>query len=222
MNGGGKLRVMVVDDHPVFAEALAMAMDASGEMSCVATAPDAQEAQRLAAETRPDVIVMDVVLGGTDGIAATRSLRESHPGTRVLVLTGQTPTASLVHAAADAGASGLLSKSASLSVVVETIAALRDHCFTVDRKTLRVLCAPALADTAGRSGPSAALLTRREQDILGLLVSGVDLQTASVRLGITVNTARGYVKNLYRKLGVHNQLELLAVAREKGLLEPTG
>ena len=92
----------------------------------------------------------------------------------------------------------------------------------MDRKTLGVLCAPALAGQAGRSGPSAALLTRREQDILGLLVSGVDLQTGSVRLGITLNTARGYVKNLYRKLGVHNQLELLAVAREKGLLEPAG
>ncbi len=219
MRPDGTLRVMVVDDHPVFAEALALAMDAAGEMSCVATAPDADEAQRLAAETRPDVIVMDLVLNGTDGIAATRSLRERHPGTRVLVLTGQAPTASLVQAAADAGASALLSKAVSLSVVVETIASLTDHCFTVDRKTLGVLCAPALA---GRAGPSVALLTRREQDILGLLVSGVDLQTGSVRLGITLNTARGYVKNLYRKLGVHNQLELLAVAREKGLLEPAG
>ena len=222
MRPDATLRVMVVDDHPVFAEALALAMDAAGEMSCVATAPDADEAQRLAAETRPDVIVMDLVLNGTDGIAATRSLCERHPGTRVLVLTGQTPTASLVQAAADAGASALLSKAESLSVVVETIASLTDHCFTVDRKTLGVLCAPALAGQAGRSGPSAALLTRREQDILGLLVSGVDLQTGSIRLGITLNTARGYVKNLYRKLGVHNQLELLAVAREKGLLEPAG
>ena len=159
MKRDGTLRVMVVDDHPVFAEALALAMDAAGEMSCVATAPDAAEAQRLAAETRPDVIVMDLVLNGTDGIAATRSLRERHPGTRVLVLTGQTPTASLVHAAADAGASALLSKGESLSVVVETIAALTDHCFTLDRKTLGVLCAPALAGQAGRSGPSAALLT---------------------------------------------------------------
>ena len=222
MKGDGTLRVMVVDDHPVFAEALALAVDASGEMSCVATAPDGDAARRLAAETRPDVIVMDVVLDGTDGIAATRSLRQSHPGTRVLVLTGQAPTASLVHAAAEAGASALLSKGASLSVVVETIASLSDQCFTLDRKTLGVLCAPALVGQADGSGPSAALLTRREQDILGLLVSGVDLQTGSVRLGITVNTARGYVKNLYRKLGVHNQLELLAVAREKGLLEAAG
>jgi len=57
---------------------------------------------------------------------------------------------------------------------------------------------------------------------LSLLVSGVDLRSAAARLGITVNTARGYVKNLYRKLGVHNQLELLALARERGLLENAG
>jgi DNA-binding NarL/FixJ family response regulator len=63
------------------------------------------------------------------------------------------------------------------------------------------------------------LLTRREQDILSLLTNGVDLQAASSRLGIKVNTTRGYVKNLYRKLGVHNQIELLAVARERGLLQ---
>ncbi len=53
------------------------------------------------------------------------------------------------------------------------------------------------------------------------MVRGVDLQNAAARLGITVNTARGYVKTLYRKLGVHNQLELVALARERGLLEPT-
>ncbi len=222
MNGNGALTVMVVDDHPVFAEALALAINAAAELSCVAVAADADEAARLAAETEPDVVVMDVGLEGTDGITATRSLRETHPATRVLVLTGQSPTAPLVHAAAEAGASALLSKAASLRAVVDTISSLTDHCFTLDRKTVGALCEPALAGQVVRARPSGALLTRREQDILGLLVRGVDLQAASVRLGITVNTARGYVKNLYRKLGVHNQLELLAVAREKGLLEPAG
>ena len=118
------------------------------------------------------------------------------------------------------GRSGLLSKAASLNEVVETVSSLTDHSFTMDRESVASLCGPPVAQGAPRSRGSA-LLTRREQDILDLLVSGVDLQ-APVRLGITVNTARGYVKNLYRKLGVHNQLELLAVAREKGLLEAAG
>jgi DNA-binding NarL/FixJ family response regulator len=210
---------MVVDGQPVFGEALAVAINAAPRLTCVAVAPDADEAERLAAETKPDVVVMDVGHDGTDGLNVTRSLRESHPGTRVLVLTGQSPSAPLVHAASEAGASALLSKASSLSVVVEAISSLTADCFTLERTTVSALCEPALAGRPARASQSGTVLTRREQDILDLLARGVDLQTGSARLGITVHTARGYVKNLYRKLGVHNQLELLAVARETGLLE---
>ena len=138
----------------------------------------------------------------------------------MLVLTGRSLGPSFVREVAGAGACGLLPKSVSLGVVVETIPALRPQAFTIDRESLSSLCVdgPGAARSA-RPGGSTSALTRRELDILGLLASGVDLQRAAARLGITVNTARGYVKNLYRKLGVHNQLELLAVARERGLLD---
>jgi two-component system response regulator DesR len=215
----GAIRVMVVDDHAVFAEALAMAINASGRMRCVAIANDADEAHRMAADSEPDVVVMDVGLEGPDGIAVTTSLRRSRPQTRVLVLTGQVPTAPLVHAAAQAGASALLLKSNRLTEVVDAIPSLPDHAFTMDHKTVEILCAPALAGLATRNRSTSAFLTRREYDILGLLALGVDLQSAAHRLGITVNTARGYVKGLYRKLNVHTQLELLAVARERGLID---
>jgi DNA-binding NarL/FixJ family response regulator len=210
---------MVVDDHAVFAEALAMVINASGRMRCVAIANDADEAHRLAEENDPDVVVMDVGLDGTDGITATETLRRTRPQTRVLVLTGQVPTAPLVHAVAQAGASALLLKSTSLTHVVDTIPSLADHAFAMDHKTVELLCAPAIANLVTQSRSSAALLTRREHDILGLLARGVDLQSAARRLGITVNTARGYVKGLYRKLNVHTQLELLVVARERGLID---
>ena len=138
------LTVMVVDGQPVFGEALALAIDAAPKLSCVAVAPDADEAERLAAETQPDVVVMDLGPDGTDVIAATRSLRESHPGTRVLVLTGQSPDAPLVRAAAEAGASALLTKASRLSVVVDAISSLTEDCFTLDRTTVRELCEPSL------------------------------------------------------------------------------
>ena len=212
----GAMKVMVVDDHAVFAEALAMAINASGRMRCVAIASDADEAHRMAEESDPDVVVMDVGLEGPDGIVTTSWLRQSRPKTRVVVLTGQVPTAPLIHAVAQAGASALLLKSTGLTEVVETIPSLAEHGFTMDHKTVELLCAPALAGLATRSRSTAILLTRREHDILELLAQGVDLQSAAHHLGITVNTARGYVKGLYRKLDVHTQLELLAVAREEG------
>ena len=112
----------------------------------------------------------------------------------------------------------MLPKSASLDAVVEALPSLRTPCFTLDRASLRALVAGPDAATA-RRGTGTSILTNREQDILRLLVGGIDLQRASARLSITVNTARGYVKNLYRKLGVHNRPELLAVARERGLLD---
>lgn len=218
VRSGGPLRVMVVDDHPVFAQALALAIEATEDLACVGTALDMDEAAELADEFGPEVAVVDVQLDGTDGVTGTRRLLGRHPEMQVLVLTGLPLSRSLVHDVAASGASGLLPKSASLGEVVDMIPSLREHSFSVERRCLVSLC-----ETNGLKEPptrsrGTSLLTKREQDILSLLVSGVDLQSAAVRLGITVNTARGYVKNLYRKLGVHNQLELLAVARERGLL----
>src|ERR1022692_2349609 len=83
------LTVLVVDDHPVFADALALALNNCEYLSCVGTAADTDHALSRAQETAPDVVVMDVDLGASDGIAATRQLRERYPRTRVLVLTGQ-------------------------------------------------------------------------------------------------------------------------------------
>ncbi len=220
MTGDGTIKVMVVDGQPLFAEALALAINASARASCVAIAPGAEEALHRARETRPDVAIIDAGVV-TEGIAATQTLRATQPDLRVLVLTGRAPDASLVREAARAGASALLPKTASLRVVVESIPSLTEGCFTMDRRTVELLCAAA-PGRAARSHGADGQLTGREQDILGLLVSGVDLQRASARLGITVNTARGYVKNLYRKLGVHNQLELLAVTRDRGLLDDLG
>jgi DNA-binding NarL/FixJ family response regulator len=209
--------VIIVDGHPVFAEALAIAIEATGELTCVGTADDIDAATGLAEAYRPDVAVLDVQLSGSEGV---RLLLERHPQMRVLVLTGLPLNPALVHEVANSGAAGLLPKSTSLGVVGGTIPALGGHTFAVDRQSLIGLCESAGGPSVRRSSDSSPL-TGRERDILSLLAVGVDLQGAAGRLGITVNTARGYVKNLYRKLGVHNQLELLAVARERGLLDPT-
>lgn len=219
MKAGGPLKVMVVDDHLVFAEALAVAMEATGELTCVGTALDIDQAVALADECEPEVAVVDVRLEGTEDMSGTRRILERHPDMQVLVLTGLPLSRSLVHDVAAGGAAGLLPKSASLGLVVETIPSLRDGSFVVDRRGLVSLLGTDIPDVEPRRSRTAAMLTGREQDILFLLVGGVDLQSAAARLGITVNTARGYVKNLYRKLDVHTQLELLAVARERGLLD---
>ncbi len=214
---GKRLDVLIVDDHPVFAQALALAIDTSNELRCTGVASTAAEALSAAEEVAPDAVVMDIGLGEGDGIALTREITSRHPETRVLILTGQNPTPELIQASVEARASGFLPKVVSLGAVVDAVVLLSTECFVTDRDVIGMLCAQRPA----RPGPAPAqanTLTNRERDILELLVEGVDVQAASLRLGISVNTARGYVKNLYRKLGVHNQLELLAVARRRDLL----
>jgi DNA-binding NarL/FixJ family response regulator len=206
--------VLVVDDHQVFSEALSMAIDARDGMRCTGVALTHDDAVRMAGETRPDVVVMDVGFEDSDGLETTAVLRERDPGLLVLVLTGQPPRAQLVQAASDAGASGFMVKTSALGTVLDAIAAISNSYFALDRRSLDALCAPP-ADADSRGGR----LTGRERDILDFLSEGVDLQAAATRLGISVNTARGYVKNLHRKLGVRNQVELLAAARERGLLD---
>lgn len=217
MEGDTSLDVVIVDDHPVFAQALAMAIDSSGDLRCAGVASDAEGALALAEQARPDAVVMDIGLGDDDGIALTREITSRYPETRVLILTGQNPSPTIVQASAEARASGFLPKMVSLGTVVDAVPLLSTDCFVTDRDLIGMLCAQRPA-RPGTSATRTDALTRRERDILELLVEGVDVQAAALRLGITVNTARGYVKNLYRKLGVHNQLELLAVARRRELL----
>jgi DNA-binding NarL/FixJ family response regulator len=220
---GDSSAVMVVADHAVFAEALALAIDDARSMSCVAVADGAEQALRLAAHTSPDVAVVNLDPDDEDDFKTIRALLEARPTLHVLLLTEQSPSPRLVQGAVEAGAAAVFPKTTSLGVVVAAIPRLSDHLFTTDRRTITALCENETPTTPTPSDNlrTSNLLTRRERDILALLDRGIDLPTASDRLGISVNTTRGYVKNLYRKLDVHSQVELLAVARDKGLLDET-
>jgi DNA-binding NarL/FixJ family response regulator len=221
---GESSAVMVVADHAVFAEALALAIDDAKSMSCVAVADGAEQALRLAAHTSPDVAVINLDPDDEEDFKTIRALLEARPSLHVLLLTEQSPSPRLVQGAVEAGAAAVFPKTTSLGVVVAAIPRLSHHLFTTDRRTITALCEPPETPTASTPSDNhrpSNLLTRRERDILALLDRGIDLPTASDRLGISVNTTRGYVKNLYRKLDVHSQVELLAVARDKGLLDET-
>ncbi len=224
---GASAAVMVVADRGVLAEALALAIDSAESMSCVAVADGTDQALRQAAHMSPDVAVIDLDRDADDDFPMIRALLEVRPTLRILLLTEQSPSPGLVRAAVEAGAAAVFPKTTSLGVVVAAIPCLSDYLFTTDRRTITSLCQTAVtpANISNGNGNTdnhlrtTNLLTRRERDILALLDRGIDLPSASERLGISVNTTRGYVKNLYRKLDVHSQVELLAVARDKGLLD---
>lgn len=205
-------RVVVVDDHTVFAEVLALALEREGDFQCVGHAQGVETGLAMVDALRPEIVVMDVRLADGDGIAATAELVERHPELRVVILTGEVDH-TLLRRAAAAKASALALKDGELG---DILAILR----TVDRGGFAV--APRLLGrlVGGTEVPEQRVppLTARERDVLRMLAAGLDARQIAQEMGISVHTCRGYVKSLLQKLGAHSQLEAVATAMRHGLL----
>ena len=204
-------RVMVVDDHVVFAELFGLALSGEDGFEFVGRADGVSAGIRMVESLSPDIVVMDVRLGDGDGIAATTQLTRDHPGLRVIVLTAFVD-ADLMRRAADAGACALLPKDGELSEMMHALRTARDGGFVVHPRLLKTL-----VSGEGRPQPLPPL-TQREQDVLQMLAAGLEANAIARELGISLNTCRGYVKNLLTKLGAHSQLEAVVVAMRNGLI----
>jgi DNA-binding NarL/FixJ family response regulator len=210
------MRIVVVDDHRAFSEALGMAVTLQGDLSCVGLAATARDGLDLIASQRPDVAIVDVMLPDLDGIELTRRVRELSPGTRVIVLTARTDLAVVVQAAS-AGACGFVPKERPVAEILATIRTAAAGEISMDRATLASLVARLGRSGAGRV-PSSAQLTPRELEVLSLLAEGRSVRQITKDLRISMHTCRGAVRSILRKLGVHSQLEAVVKASREGLL----
>jgi len=224
-----RTRVIFVDDHRAFAEALGLAVSLQEDLCCVGEAATCAEGARLIATETPHVAVIDYRLPDGDGIELLRSARLISPTTQVVMVTGHADLEVMARAAA-AGAGAFLSKESTVGEVLAAIRGLRPTTSiptdneppaggAVGNAALQAAVDRFLQQAAGSDGPSRPRLTPREVDVLALLAEGVDLGATSRRLGLSVHTVRGYVKSILRKLDAHSQLEAVAVARRLGLLE---
>ena len=212
-------RVLLVDDHRAFAEAVAMAIDSHPDLACVGTPTTIAEALATVESLAPDVVLLDIYLPDGDGIDAIASIRALHPGMRILVMTGHTDV-DVMARAASAGASGFLPKENSIAAVLDAIRAARDGQMLVDGSTLaailgRVGRSPK-GDSSRRGGSTH--FTVRERDVLDLMGQGLDPHAIAARLAISLHTCRGYQKSILAKLEAHSQLEAVVVAARMGLI----
>ena len=214
-HGSTPIRVLVVDDHCTFAELVVVALAHEDDLDCVGAAHDADRARRMAQELSPDVILMDVNLGDQDGLDLTAELVAAHPGLRVVVLTAHADGDAMRRAAA-AGACALLPKDGSLPDLLNGLRSARPGGFVVHPTLLRTLVTEER--TAAAAGP-APVLTPRELLVLQLLAEGRDTRSIAHQLKISVNTCRGYVKNVLMKLDAHSQLEAVVIAGRHGLVD---
>jgi len=213
--GDEVITVLVVDGHQTFAELLGVALRGQPDLRYVGHARNGEQALRLCAELRPDVILLDPELPDADGIAIAEMLRHRQPNTRVVILTASNE-ATLVGRATAAGAAGFLSKNGALGDVLHAVHTAHGGGMTVSTDILARL----LRSTSPVVGPRGGGLTAREHEVLELMGSGLDPRAIARRLGISVHTCRGYVKAVLAKLDVHSQLEAVAVATRRGLIQP--
>ena len=216
--GEGPARVLVVDDHRALAESLALAIDSQPDLECAGTAATAAAARRLAAEEVPDILLIDVQLPDGDGIDVAAGLHVSRPEMRIVVLTGHTDVAVLARAA-EAGVCGFLPKESGVTDVLWALGTARSGGMVVDGATLSAVLDRVARLKRSQAPPQVTHdLTEREMEVLHAMGTGMDPQAIAVRLGVSVHTARGHVKNILSKLDCHSQLEAVVMAIRRGML----
>ncbi|MCU0505325.1 MAG: response regulator transcription factor [Chloroflexi bacterium] len=219
MSGDTRIRVLVVDDHRVLAEALVAALSAEPDIEVVGIASSvATVADHLG--SRVDVVLMDYMLGDGTGADATRVVKARQPAAAVVILTAVSDGETILDTVR-AGADGYLTKDRALDDVVAAVRAAHAHEMMLPRSVImeiamRVAEARQQADEA----PPVEALTPRELEVLRLLAEGLDSATICARLSIAPNTLRTHTQNMMSKLGTHSKLETVAYALRNGLVEP--
>lgn len=208
--------VMVVDDHPMWRDGVARDLQERG-FEVRATTGDAVSALRIAKTVRPDVVLMDLDLGDTSGVQASREITQEIPGTRVLVLSASGEHSDVLEAV-KAGASGYLVKSASAEELVDAIqrTAVGDAVFTPGLAGLVLGEYRRMSVNPGAEA-NAPQLTDRETDVLRFVAKGMTARQIANKLVISHRTVENHVQSTLRKLQLHNRVELARYAIEHGL-----
>ncbi|GGX61874.1 response regulator [Streptomyces fructofermentans] len=215
------IRVMVVDDHPMWRDAVARDLAESG-FDVVATAGDGEQAVRRARAVGPDVLVLDLNLPAKPGVQVCKELVGADAALRVLVLSASGEHADVLEAV-KSGATGYLLKSASTEELVDAVrrTAAGDPVFTPGLAGLvlgeyrRLASEPAPGPGAEES--RAPQLTDRETEVLRLVAKGLSYKQIAERLVISHRTVQNHVQNTLGKLQLHNRVELVRYAIERGL-----
>jgi len=210
------IRVLIVDDHAVVRAGLRLLLDAQDDIETVGEAGDAREAIFEARSTKPDVVLMDVVLGGKSGIEVTPELLHEQPETRVLVLSMQDDPR-YVREAFAAGAHGYVLKEAADTELVTAVREVaRGGRYVHPTLGARMAAADAAAADAMEHDP----LSDREREVLRLLALGHTNQEIAQMLYISVRTAETHRAHIMQKLRLETRAELVRYALAQGLLEP--
>jgi len=208
----GELRLVVADDHPIWRDAVERDLAAAG-LTVVGVAGDGEKAIRVCMATRPDVLVCDLQMPGRSGVEVTAAVVPL--GVKVLILSASGEQADVLEAV-KAGATGYLLKSAAAAELVDAVrrTAAGEAVFTPG---LAGLVLGEYRRTAAEDG--APRLTDRETEVLRLVAKGLTSKQVAERLALSHRTVENHVQNTLTKLALHNRVQLVRYAVDKGLAE---
>ena len=220
---GGRIRVIVADDHPMWRDAVARDLADAG-FEVVATADDGRSAVARTRATAPDVLVLDLHLPGLTGPQVCTALAAAGVSTRILILSASGDQQDVLEAV-KAGALGYLVKSAGREEFLEAVraTAVGEPVFTPG---LAGLVLGEFRRAKATAGPERAIpeLTERETEILKYVATGMGYKEIAATLFLSHRTVQNHVQNIFGKLQMHNRVELVRFAMERGmdLTDPTG
>lgn len=221
------ISILLVDDQALLRMGFRMVLEAEDDLEVVGEAADGATAVTMARALRPDVVLMDVRMPGTNGIEATQQITASLPETRVLILT-TFDLDSYAFAGLRAGASGFLLKDTRPTDLVDAVRTLhRGDSVVSPRVTRRLLelfgtRLPADADAGDQPAPDGVLdeLTPREREVLLALASGLSNAEIADHLGVSEATIKTHVGKVLGKLGLRDRVQAVIFAYESGLVRP--
>lgn len=209
-------KILLADDHVITRQGIRRLLEDCSDFAVVGEAGDGEEAVQLAAETQPDVIIMDVAMPRLNGIEATGQIKLTHPATAVLILSAYDDD-EYIFGALEAGAAGYLLKTASDDDLIRAIRAIRKGEPVLDPAvTRKVINRFRFPDKAPRAERPPERLTERETDIIRLAARGLSNKEIADELRLSNRTVEGHLRTLFTKLGVSSRIEAVLYGLKKG------
>jgi two-component system, NarL family, response regulator NreC len=216
-----KIRLLLVDDHEIVRAGLRMLFSAEPEVEIIGEASSGEEAVTAVQSLQPEVVLMDVAMPGIGGIEATRRIKAAHPQVAVLALTMHEDQEYFFEMLA-AGASGYVPKRAAPDDLMSAIHIVRQGDVYIYPSLARLLVKDFLHRSEASAPEAREELTPREQEVLTWIAEGYSNREIADALVISVKTVDRHRENIMRKLQLHNRVELVKYAIEKGLISVGG
>ena len=207
------IRVLIVDDYDMVRSGLAVFLEAFDDLELVGEAANGVEALALCGQVHPNVVLMDLVMPGVDGVAAICEIRRAHPDVQIIALTSYSDQ-KLVVKALQAGAIGYVYKNISIDELANAIRMAKGGKSVLAPEVVKTL----IKQSATPDAPVEEL-TPREAEVLALLVDGLSNNEIASQLFISRSTVKTHLSNIFAKLGVGNRVEAVRMALERGLVD---